>query len=95
MTKEGYLVTSLIPVVSLAPAVAVTVSVVAGALLYVIIDIGALEHLRQVHRHPIKYLSRLGICVDVLVVASSNGRGTRHQLSEHEYKQNEDENRDE
>jgi len=75
--------------------VTVAMPFVSGALLYVVIDIGSLEHLREIQRHPVKHRSSLGVCVYVFVVVSSNGSGTRHQLSEHENKQHKDEYRDE
>jgi hypothetical protein len=71
---------------ALSPSVPIAVPVITIALLYIVIDVGPLQHLREIQRHPIQHGSSLGICVDVFVFASSNGRGTRHQLNEHENK---------
>ena len=95
MAKESNLIAAFVPVFPLAATMAIAVSPITALLLYIVIDIGSLYHLRKVQRHPVKYDSRLSVRIDVFVIVSSNGCDTRHQLSEHENKEHQDEYRDE
>ena len=78
VAEERDLVAPLVSVLPLPPPVAVAVPFVSAALLYVVINIGPFKHLGEIQRHPVKRGSSLGVRVDVFVVVSSNGRGTRH-----------------
>src|SRR6266487_3976582 len=79
LAKERDLVTAQIAVMSLPPSVAIAVPVIAIALFYVVIDVGPLQHLREVQCHTVKDDSRLSVCVDLFVTSACNRRCTAHQ----------------
>ena len=56
-----------------AVTVTVTVTIVSGRLLYVVVDIGTLEHLRNVQADSIQYGSGLSIGIDVFGSETRNG----------------------
>src|SRR4030095_9115828 len=64
---------------SLAPAVAMAVSLV-NALLNVVIHIGPLYHLCEVEGHPIQDDSGCSVRVEMFIASPRNRRGTAHQL---------------
>src|SRR4029453_6622032 len=95
LTEKGDLVATQIPVVPLSPSMAIAMPVIATALFYVVIDIGPLEHLREVQCHAVKHDSGLSICVDVFMANPRNGRCAGHQLRDHEKNYHEDKYGDE
>ncbi len=79
----------------LTPPVAVAVALIARRLFYIVIDIGPLQHLREIQRHAVKHDSGLSICIDVFVAGPRNSRCTGHQLRDHENNYHEDKYGDE
>ena len=96
MTKECNLVASLLPgLPSTAVSVSIAVPGIVGRAFYIIIDIGSLQHLREIHRHPVKDGPCLRVGTDMLVTSLGNSRCTSHQLPDHENNDRKDEYRHE
>src|SRR5262249_34778417 len=57
--EERNLVAAFVSIFPPPPTVSVAMPVVSRTLFYIVINVGALEHLGEVQSHPIKYNSRL------------------------------------
>ena len=82
-------------IVAVVVAVAVPVLVITVRSFNEVINVGSLQHLREIQCHAIKYHPGLSVGIDVFVASSADGRCAGHQLRDHENNDRKDKHRHE